>query len=77
MHLMDSNHLLTIGYDADDQATSRGSPASSSRSRRERHGRSGARPSLLIGTRGSSSEATTNHLAFKLLPPQDLLALPW
>jgi hypothetical protein len=77
MHMMDANHLLTIGYDADDQgdfAWFAGiqlqifdvSDMSDPRLD-HRH---------LIGTRGSSSEATTNHFAFNYFRPLDLLALP-
>jgi hypothetical protein len=77
MHMMDANHLLTIGYDADDMGdfawfdgiqlqifdvTDMSDPRLD-----HRH---------LIGTRGSSSEATTNHLAFNYFRPLDLLALP-
>ncbi len=75
--MMDHDHLLTIGYDADDQgdfAWFQGillqvfdvSTMSD--------------PKLLhkevIGTRGSTSEAATNHLAFNYFAPKDLLAIP-
>jgi hypothetical protein len=77
MHMMDTGHLLTIGYDADDQgdfAWFAGiqlqifdvSDMSDPRLD-HRH---------VIGTRGSASEATTNHLAFNYFRPRDLLALP-
>lgn len=77
MHRMDANHLLTIGYDADDQGnfayftgvllqifdvTSAQNPILAHK--------------VVIGTRGSSSEALTNHLAFTYFPPKDLLLLP-
>jgi uncharacterized secreted protein with C-terminal beta-propeller domain len=77
MHLIDDNHLLTIGYNADDQGsfawfngiqlqifdvTDMNAPALSAR--------------YLIGTRGSSSDALTNHLAFTYYPEYSLLALP-
>ncbi|HTL32097.1 MAG TPA: beta-propeller domain-containing protein [Kofleriaceae bacterium] len=77
MHLMDDTHLLTIGYDADDHGTfaffdgiqlqifdvsNMASPQLTSR--------------YLIGTRGSSSEALTNHLAFTWYPEYGLLSLP-
>jgi uncharacterized secreted protein with C-terminal beta-propeller domain len=77
MHLIDDTHLLTIGYNADDQGsfawfngiqlqifdvTDMNNPALSAR--------------YLIGTRGSSSEALTNHLAFTYYPDYSLLALP-
>ncbi len=77
MQLMDDTHLLTIGYDADDQgsfAWFQGvmlqifdvcNPLE---------------PALVhktvIGTRGSSSEALTNHLAFNYFAPKELLAIP-
>jgi uncharacterized secreted protein with C-terminal beta-propeller domain len=31
---------------------------------------------VVIGTRGTNSEATTNHLAFNYFPARDLLAIP-
>ncbi|HUS28144.1 MAG TPA: beta-propeller domain-containing protein [Kofleriaceae bacterium] len=77
MHLIDSTHLLTIGYDADDHGdfaffdgiqlqifdvSNMASPQLASR--------------YLIGTRGSSSEALTNHLAFTWYPEKGLLSLP-
>jgi len=77
LHQLDDEHLLTIGYDADDQGDFswfRGiklqlmdvtDPEA---------------PTLLhdevIGTRGTSSEAATNHLAFTFFPDRDWLALP-
>jgi hypothetical protein len=77
MHPLDEQNLLTIGYDADDQ----GSFAyfsgvliqifdvSDPRNPKLRHKR-------VIGTRGSSSEALTNHLAFNYFADRKLLALP-
>jgi Beta propeller domain len=77
MHLLDSGHLLTIGYDADDHGdfaffdgimlqifdvTNLNAPTLL-----HKH---------IIGTRGSSSEALTNHLAFTWYPERGLLALP-
>jgi hypothetical protein len=77
MHMMDENHLLTIGYDADDQGdfawfagvivqifdvTDPRNPALTSK--------------VTIGTRGSSSEALANHLAFNYFAPKGVLALP-
>ncbi len=77
LHMMDDRHLLSIGYDADDhgsfaffdgvqlQIFDIGDPAA---------------PTLvhktIIGTRGSSSEALTNHLAFNYFAPKQLLAIP-
>jgi uncharacterized secreted protein with C-terminal beta-propeller domain len=77
MQLMDASHLLTIGYDAEDhggfaffqglqlQIFDVGDAAHPTLSQRE-----------LIGTRGSSSEAATNHLAFNYFPSKNVLALP-
>jgi hypothetical protein len=77
MHRMDANHLLTIGYDAADQGNFAyftgvllqvfdvRDPAQPRLAHKE-----------VIGTRGSSSEALTNHLAFTYFPPRDLLLLP-
>jgi hypothetical protein len=77
IHPLDEGHLLSIGYDADDQgdfAWFRGiqlqvfdvADMSS--------------PSLLhktvIGTRGSSSEALDNHLAFTYFAPKRWLSVP-
>ncbi len=77
MHMLDANHLLTIGYDADDHGsfaffdgvllqifdvTDPSQPTLA-----HKH---------VIGTRGSSSEALTNHLAFTWYPEESLLALP-
>lgn len=77
MHLMDERHLLTIGYDADDQgdfAWFQGiqlqiMDVSNLDDPRLVH-------KEVIGTRGSTSEAATNHLAFNYFPSRDLLALP-
>jgi uncharacterized secreted protein with C-terminal beta-propeller domain len=77
MHMLDETHLLTIGYDADDHdsfayfdgvmlqifdVTDMNNPLLA-----HKH---------IIGTRGSSSEALTNHLAFTWYPEYGLLALP-
>jgi hypothetical protein len=77
MHPIDREHLLSVGYDADDQGDFswfRGiqlqvfDVADMSK------------PTLLhrtlIGTRGSSSEALENHLAFNYFAPKRWLALP-
>jgi hypothetical protein len=77
LHPIDKNHLLSIGFDADDQGdfayfnglllqlfdVSR--PTEPKLLHREK-----------IGTRGSGSEAATNHLAFNFLPEEGLLAIP-
>ncbi|MBN9161861.1 MAG: beta-propeller domain-containing protein [Myxococcales bacterium] len=77
MHMMDETHLLTIGYDAADQGDFAfftgvilqifdvSDPAAPKLTHKE-----------TIGTRGSSSEALTNHLAFNYFAPKNLLALP-
>ncbi len=77
MHRIDKDHLLSIGFDADDkgdfaffdgvilQLFDVSEPTE---------------PKLIhkakIGTRGSSSEAATNHLAFNYLAEKGLLAIP-
>jgi hypothetical protein len=77
MHRMDDSHLLTIGYDTEamgDFAWFQGImlqifDVSEKKS-----------PGLLykevIGTRGSTSDAATNHLAFNYFQPKELLAIP-
>ena len=77
MHLMDENHLLTMGYDAEDQ----GSFAYFQGIQLQIIDVSNlTTPTLtykeVIGTRGSTSEAATNHLAFNYFPERDLLAIP-
>jgi len=77
MHPMDENHLLTIGYDAEDQ----GDFAWFSGIQLQIFDVSDlSDPTLVhkhvIGTRGTASEAATNHLAFNYFKPKDLLALP-
>ncbi len=77
MHMMDDTHVLTIGYDADDHGTFAyfdgvllqifdiSDPLAPTLAHKE-----------IIGTRGSSSEALTNHLAFNYFGAKNLLALP-
>ena len=77
MHRIDPNHLLAIGFDADDH----GSFAYFDGIQIQLFDVTDlANPKLLhktvIGTRGSGSEALTNHLAFNYFPSQGLLALP-
>jgi hypothetical protein len=75
--MLDDTHLLTIGYDADDHGSfaffdgvmlqifdvsDMTAPALA-----HKH---------VIGTRGSSSEALTNHLAFTWYPEYKLLSIP-
>jgi hypothetical protein len=77
MHMMDDTHLLTIGYDAEDH----GSFAYFQGVELQIFDVSDmAAPRLthrtVIGTRGSTSEALTNHLAFNYFPPKGILAVP-
>jgi len=77
MHRLDENHLLTIGYDADDQ----GSFAWFQGIMLQIFDVSDMKTPLLahkevIGTRGSTSEAATNHLAFNYFGSKGLLAIP-
>ena len=77
MHMMDDEHLLTIGYDASDQGDFAyftgvllqifdvSDPTNPKLAHKE-----------TIGTRGSSSEALTNHLAFNYFAPKNILAVP-
>jgi hypothetical protein len=77
MHLMDATHLLTIGYDASDQGSFAWftgvilqifdvtNPAAPQLTHKE-----------TIGTRGSSSEALADHLAFNYFAPKNMLAIP-
>jgi uncharacterized secreted protein with C-terminal beta-propeller domain len=77
MHMMDSNHILSIGFDAQDEGsfawfqgvllqvfdvTDMATPTLLHR--------------YVIGTRGTTSEATGNHLAFNYFRPLDALAIP-
>ncbi len=77
MHIMDDTHLLTIGYDTDDQGSFAWFQGIMLQIFDVEDMK---KPTLIwkeiIGTRGSSSEAATNHLAFNYFPPKDLLALP-
>ncbi len=77
MHFMDKNHLLTVGFDADDQ----GSFAWFQGVMLQVFDVSDmSAPTLLhkeiIGTRGTTSDATDDHLAFTYLASRGLLALP-
>lgn len=74
---IDPNHLISIGFDGDD----RGSYAYFDGLLLQLFDVTDpSDPKLLhreeIGTRGSSSEAATNHLAFNYFPEKGLLALP-
>jgi hypothetical protein len=77
MHRIDPNHLLSIGFDANDHgdfAYFDGVILQLFDVRQP------TEPKLLfkekIGTRGSSSEALTNHLAFNYFGDRNLLAIP-
>jgi hypothetical protein len=77
MHRLDEGHLLTIGYDADEMD---GFAFFDGILLQVFDVRDPANPRLAhkttIGTRGSSSEALTNHLAFTYFAQKGLLALP-
>jgi len=77
MHLMDKHHLLSIGYDSQEE----GSFAWFQGVILQVFDISDTcNPSLIhkeiIGTRGTTSEAATNHLAFNYYKPKNLLAIP-
>jgi uncharacterized secreted protein with C-terminal beta-propeller domain len=77
IHPMDENHLLTIGYGGDDQGSFSWFEGIMLQTFDISHMTS---PKLehkvVIGTRGSTSDAATNHLAFNYFKPKDLLAIP-
>ena len=77
MHPLDETHILAIGFMADEM----GSFAYFNGIQIQIFDVSElSDPKLLwkkeIGTRGSNSEALTNHLAFNYFPPKKMLALP-
>jgi uncharacterized secreted protein with C-terminal beta-propeller domain len=77
IHLLDDDHLLTIGYDSDDM----GNFAWFQGIMLQIFDVSNiSEPELLhkwvIGTRGSTSDAATNHLAFNYFAPKQMLAIP-
>ena len=77
LHRIDPEHLMSIGFDADDQGSFAyfngiilqlfdvKDPTNPKLVHKEK-----------IGSRGSSSEAATNHLAFNWMSSEGLLALP-
>jgi uncharacterized secreted protein with C-terminal beta-propeller domain len=77
LHPLGPDHLLSIGYDSDDQVDFAwftglllqifdvSDPSDPQLLHRE-----------VIGARGSSSEAATNHLAFNYFAPREVLAIP-
>jgi hypothetical protein len=77
IHMMDDTHLLTIGFDAQDVGSFAWFQGvalqifdvSNMREPRLVH-------KTIIGTRGSASDATSNHLAFNYFAPLHVLALP-
>ncbi len=77
MHFLDPTHLLTIGYDADDQGDF---AYFNGIALQVFDVTDGANPVQLhyesIGTRGTSSDAATNHLAFNYFAPREMLAVP-
>ncbi len=76
MHPLDETHLLTIGFDAEDK----GDFAWFSGLSLQIFDVQGEEAKLLhkesIGTRGSSSDATANHLAFTYYANKKMLAIP-
>jgi uncharacterized secreted protein with C-terminal beta-propeller domain len=77
MQPLDVNHILSIGFTADDQ----GSYAYFNGIQLQIFNVTDlANPTLawktVIGTRGSNSEALTNHLAFNYFAPKKMLAIP-
>ncbi|NOZ00304.1 MAG: hypothetical protein GXP54_00245, partial [Deltaproteobacteria bacterium] len=77
MHVLDANHILAIGYDADDQ----GSFAWFQGIQLQIFDVTELEnPKLIhkevIGTRGTTSDAATDHLAFTYFRARELLAVP-
>ncbi len=77
MHMMDAGHILSVGYDADDQGSFAWFTGIQLQimdvTDIEEPTRTHAE---VIGTRGSTSDAATNHLAFNYFAPKYLLAVP-
>ena len=77
LHRIDPTHLMSIGFDANDHGDFAYFDGIILQMFDVTHP---TEPRLLhkekIGTRGSSSEAATNHLAFNWLPGEKILALP-
>lgn len=79
IHRMDDNHLLSIGYDSEESEY--GDFAWFQGIMLQVFDVSDmTAPTLIhkevIGTRGSTSDAATNHLAFNFFRPKELLAIP-
>ncbi len=77
LHMLDADHILSIGFDAEDMGTFAWFQGLMLQIMDV--GDMDA-PSLIykevIGTRGSASDAATNHLAFNYHAPRQLLAIP-
>ncbi len=77
MHRIDHDHLLSIGYDADDKGDF---SFFNGIILQLFDVRQPTEPKLLfketLGTRGTGSEAATNHLAFNYFAARQLLAIP-
>ena len=79
IHRMDDNHLISIGYDTEESDSGNFAwfqgimlqifDVSDMSTPRLTH-------KEIIGTRGSTSDAATNHLAFNFFSPKELLAIP-
>ena len=77
MHMLDKDHLLTIGYDANDQGSFAWFTGVMLQIFDVKNMSAPRRVfKEVIGTRGSSSVALNNHLAFTYFAPKKLLALP-
>jgi len=77
LHPLDTGHLMSIGFDAEDQ----GSFAYFTGLQLQMFNVTQPSQPLLafkevIGTRGSASEAATDHLAFNYFPEKKLLSVP-
>jgi len=77
MHFMDKSHILSIGFDAEDH----GSYALFQGVMLQVFDVTDiTSPELIhkevIGTRGTTSDATSDHLAFNYFKPKELLAIP-
>ncbi len=77
LHPLDADHLISIGFDADDQGSFAWF-AGIQLQMFDIHDMKA--PTLthkyVIGTRGTASEAATDHLAFNFFPARGVLALP-
>ncbi len=77
MHMMDADHLLTIGFDAQEEGSFAWFQGVQLQIFDVSDMTTPVRTHLeIIGTRGTTSEATANHLAFNYFAPLELLAIP-